>query len=105
MAKKDKAEKAEKTKEAATSEKKAKPTPPPQPPKPKYGVPELAEALGVKASSVRVRLRNAGIEKSGKLYGWDSKSEMMEVVAKLKASGRKAKAEDAGDDEEDEDEE
>jgi CO/xanthine dehydrogenase Mo-binding subunit len=90
MGKKDKTEaKPEKT----------KPTPPPQPPKPKYGVPELAEALGVKPSSVRVRLRNAGIEKSGKLYGWDSKAEMQEVINKLNAS-KKAKAKDEEDDEE-----
>lgn len=89
--------KAEKTK-TSDGEKK-KPTPPPQPPKPKYGVPELAEAMGIKASSVRVRLRSAGVEKSGKLYGWDSKSEMAEVITKLKASGRKK----GGDDDAEED--
>lgn len=97
MSKKDKTEK----KTEAPAEKK-KPTPPPQPPKPKYGVPELAEALGVKPSSVRVRLRNAGIEKTGKLYGWDSKAEMQEVVNKLKTS-KKAKESDGEEDgEEDE---
>lgn len=98
MAKKDKAEKAAKNDKAEAK----KQTPPPQPPKPKYGVPELAEVLGVKPSSVRVRLRNAGIEKSGKLYGWDSKTEMMEVANKLKATARKAKEEDAEDEEEEE---
>lgn len=77
---------------AAPAAEKAKPTPPPQPPKPKYGVPELAEVMQVKASSVRVRLRSASIPKAGKLYGWDTKTEMMDVVAQLKAnSGRKAK--------------
>lgn len=99
MAKKEKSEAKSEKAEAK------KPTPPPQPPKPKYGVPELAEALGVKASSVRVRLRKAKIEKNGKLYGWDSKTEMMEVVAKLKEAGRKAKAEKKGDDGDDDDEE
>jgi len=91
----------------AAKTEKAKPTPPPQPPKPKFGVPELAEVMGVKPSSVRVRLRNAGIEKSGKLYGWDTKTAMMEVVAKLKETS-KAKAKngkaDAEDDEEEEEE-
>lgn len=89
------------TTDAKPTEKK-KPTPPPQPPKPKYGVPELAAALGVKASSIRVRLRNAKIEKNGKLYGWDSKAEMQEVINKLKATKDKSKkAEEAeGDDEE-----
>lgn len=96
MAKNDK--KAEKAK----PEKKA----PPQPPKPKYGVPELAEALGVKPSSVRVRLRNAGIEKTGKLYGWDSKAEMQAVIDKLNSAKvkSKAKSKDAEDDSDDEDE-
>jgi SNF2 family DNA or RNA helicase len=100
MAKKDKANAASDKKPAE----KAKPTPPPQPPKPKYGVPELAEAMGVKTSSVRVKLRAAGIEKSGKLYGWDSKAEMQEVITKLKATGGRKKANaDEGDDEEEED--
>lgn len=102
MAKPEKAPKAEKTEKKD----KQKPTPPPQPPKPKYGVPELAEALGVKASSVRVRLRNAKIEKNGKLYGWDSKAEMQEVITKLNAA-KKAKAKDDDEEEasDDEDEE
>lgn len=103
MGKKDKDKKADAKTETKTEEKK-KPTPPPQPEKPKYGVPELAEALGVKPSSVRVRLRNAGIEKSGKLYGWDTKAAMQEVIEKLKAKS-KAKADDDGDDDEEEEEE
>lgn len=104
---------------APTKEKKA-PTPP-KIERPKYGVPELAEALGIKPASVRVQLRNAEIEKSGKLYGWDSKSEMQEVINRLKAakpekakaapkkSKKAAEPADDGDDEveaeEDEDEE
>ena len=109
MAKKDKAAKAEPEKTEAAPKEKAKPTPPPQPPKPKYGVPELAEALGTKAASVRVRLRNAGVPKSGKLYGWDTKAAMQEVIDKLnasksKAKAKKAEAEDDDDEEDDEDE-
>lgn len=96
----------EQKKEAAKTEakpEKAKQAPPPQPPKPKYGVPELAEALGVKTSSVRVKLRALKIEKSGKLYGWETKSEMQEVINKIKAAGtRKASAKKGADEDEDE---
>lgn len=80
----------------APAEKK-KPTPPPQPPKPNFGVPELAAALGVKGTSVRVRLRAAGIPKSGKVYGWDTKEEMQAVIDKLQAASKsKAKKEGEG---------
>lgn len=98
-------DKSEKNKEKAKDEggEKKKPTPPPQPPKPKYGVTELAEALKVKPTSVRVRLRNAGIEKNGKVYGWETKAEMQAVIDKLKASSGRKKGDD-GDDEEEEDE-
>ena len=78
---------------------KAKPTPP-QVEKPKYGVPELADLLGVKATSLRVRLRNAEIPKKGKVYGWDTKAAMQEVADKLKESARKAKPKAAAAEEE-----
>lgn len=52
----------------------------------KYGVEELAEELGIKPASVRVQLRNKGIEKAGKQYGWNSKSELKEVIDQLKAA-------------------
>ena len=58
----------------------------------KYGVSDLAEKLGIEPASARVRLRNAGIEKAGKSYGWNSKSDLQEVVDQLKAEP-KAKAE------------
>lgn len=74
-----------------TKTEKTKPTPPPVE-RPKYGVPELAEAMGVKATSLRVRLRSASIPKKGKVYGWDTKAEMQAVADKLKASGRKPAA-------------
>ena len=76
--------------------------------RPKYGVPQLAEALGTKAASVRVRLRNLNIEKNGKTYGWNTKAEMQAVIDQLKkkASEKPAKADDDGEDtESDEDEE
>ena len=50
-----------------------------------FGVEDLAEELGIKPASVRVQLRNKGIEKAGKAYGWDTKKELKEVIAQLKA--------------------
>lgn len=83
MAKKNKAEKVEK--EEATQEF-------------KYGVQDIADELGIKPASVRVQLRNKGIEKAGKAYGWNTKSELKEVISQLKASTA------ADEDDEDEDE-
>lgn len=85
-----------------------KKTAPPQPPKPKYGVPELATALEMEPTSVRVKLRQLGIPKNGKVYGWDTKDAMGEVIAKIKASkksgGKPAKPEKSDEDEDDGDE-
>lgn len=78
---------------------------PPQPPKPKYGVPELATALEMEATSVRVKLRQLGIPKNGKVYGWDTKDAMGEVIKKIQASkksgGKAAKPEKPDEDEDD----
>lgn len=60
----------------------------------KYGVKDIAEELGIKETSVRVQLRNKGIEKSGKSYGWNSKSELKEVIAALKTSTKDEDDED-----------
>jgi hypothetical protein len=60
----------------------------------KYGVKDLAEELGIKETSVRVQLRNKGIEKAGKSYGWNSKAELKEVVAQLKTSSKDEDDED-----------
>ena len=72
---------------------------------PKYGIAELAEAMGVEPASARVKLRAAGIEKNGGRYGWDTKAELQEVVSKLgKGAAKKAKkAKDEDEDDEDED--
>lgn len=53
-----------------------------------YGVPELAEALGIQPASVRVALRNAEVEKAGKTYGWKNQKDFQAVVKQLKASGK-----------------
>lgn len=55
----------------------------------KYGVDDVADALGIKPASARVQLRNNNIEKAGKSYGWNSKSEVEEVVKKLKGDAPK----------------
>lgn len=61
----------------------------------KFGVQDIADELGIKPASVRVQLRNKGIEKAGKSYGWNTKSELKEVISQLKTST-------AADDDEDE---
>lgn len=64
----------------------------------KYGVSDIAEKMGIDASAVRVKLRNAGIEKSGKSYGWNTKTDLNEAIdeittaKKVKAEAKPAKA-------------
>lgn len=67
----------------------------------KYGVKDIAEEMGIKETSVRVQLRNKGIEKSGKSYGWNTKAELKEVIGQLSAGSKKA-SNDEDDDDEDE---
>lgn len=56
----------------------------------KYGVTDLADAMGIEPASVRVALRNKGIEKAGAAYGWNTKAERDEVIAKLQAKSERA---------------
>lgn len=76
MAKKEKEAKASKKDKAETKA---------AAPEFKYGVADLADKLGIKEASVRVQLRNKGIEKAGKSYGWNTKAELEEVIDELKA--------------------
>lgn len=71
----------DKTKDKPTKEAKAEKAAAPEF---KFGVSDIAEKLGIKEASVRVQLRNKGIEKAGKSYGWDSKSDLNEVIDQLK---------------------
>jgi hypothetical protein len=48
-----------------------------------YNVETLAKALDLAPASVRVKLRNAGIEKAGKMYGWETKREYEKVLDEL----------------------
>ena len=63
----------------------------------KYGVSDLADKLGIEAATVRVRLRNANVAKAGKSYGWNTKSDLEDVIAEIQAEkpAKKAKADKA----------
>jgi hypothetical protein len=52
-----------------------------------FGVEDIAEELGIKPASVRVQLRNKGIDKAGKSYGWNKKSELKEVIDQIRSNG------------------
>lgn len=55
-----------------------------------FGVTELAEELGIEPASARVKLRNAGIEKDGAVYGWRNRKAFMEVVRELQGDAKKS---------------
>lgn len=57
----------------------------------KFGVQDIADELDIKPASVRVQLRNKGIEKAGKSYGWNSKAELKEVIDQLRSGGDEEK--------------
>lgn len=57
----------------------------------KYGVSDVGKSLNIKDASVRVQLRNHGVKKAGKSYGWNTKDELDAVIAKLKAPKKDAK--------------
>lgn len=65
--------------------------------KPNYGVPELAEALGLEPASVRVKLRKSTFEKKGRAWGWNTKKDFDEVVKAMKAEAKAAAADDEAD--------
>lgn len=50
----------------------------------KYGVADVAKALGVKDASARVQLRNHKVKKAGKSYGWNTKDELQAVIDKIR---------------------
>lgn len=52
---------------------------------PKYGIQDLAKMLDLKEASVRVKLRNSNVAKSGKSYGWNSKADLEAVAKQLSA--------------------
>jgi hypothetical protein len=52
----------------------------------KYGIEDFAKMIGVLPSTARLKLRNAGIKKTGRSYTWPSKG-AMEVTAEKLAKG------------------
>lgn len=54
----------------------------------KYDVASLAKELGIKEASARIRLRNGGIPKAGRQYGWDTDKAFKEVVSLLKKTDK-----------------
>lgn len=84
--------KSEPTEAAEATTKKAKDSAEKEPKAPefKYGVKDLAELLGIDGASVRVKLRNKGIEKAGRSYGWNTKTDLEAVVKQLQAKKEKA---------------
>lgn len=57
---------------------------------PKFGVADLVEASGLQPASVRVALRELGVEKNfGNKYGWNTKKDFDEVVKGLKERSAK----------------
>ena len=56
----------------------------------KFGVDDLATALGIKPASARVRLRNANVAKAGKSYGWNSQKDLDSVAKQLKTEKKAA---------------
>lgn len=78
---KDKGKKDKGSEKEAKAEKEAKP-------EFKFGVEDIAEKLDIKPASVRVQLRNKGIEKAGKSYGWNSKADLDEVIDQLKKADK-----------------
>lgn len=52
---------------------------------PKYGIQDLAKMLDLKEASVRVKLRNSNVAKSGKSYGWNNKADLEAVAKQLSA--------------------
>jgi len=51
----------------------------------KLGVAALAKSLGLKEGTVRIKLREAKVKRTGRSYAWSSPSEVEAVAKKLVA--------------------
>lgn len=63
----------------------------------KYGVADVAKALGVKEASARVQLRAKKVKKAGKSYGWNDKDDLAAVIEKIRPAKEDKKAAKKGD--------
>lgn len=71
--------------------KKEAPVPESEKTKMKYGVPELAEMVGLTAASVRVGLRAMEVDKAeNSRYGWNTKAEMEKLAKAFKERAARA---------------
>jgi len=48
-----------------------------------YGVDYLADKTGLLPATIRRHLRDQGVAKDGKVYGWSKKSEVDAIVKKI----------------------
>lgn len=49
------------------------------------GVADLAKLTKLEAATVRVKLRDAKVKKTGKSYGWKTQAELKKVAAQITA--------------------
>lgn len=50
-----------------------------------FGVPELAKEMGIEAGTIRLKLRETGVKKSGKSYDFGSADGLKKMAKKLAA--------------------
>lgn len=58
----------------------------------KFTVQDLADKLGIEPASARIKLRNEGIAKAGRSYGWNTQKDFDAVVKQLSAKPDKKAA-------------
>lgn len=77
------------TKEATKTKKTAKKNNLPKVEAPEFGIAALAKAMGIEERSVRVKLRNAEIERDGKFYDFKNKEGVAKMAKKLSPAAKK----------------
>ena len=56
----------------------------------KFTANDIAERLSLEPHQVRMKLRQAGIEKVDGAYGWNTEKELKDVIAAINGKGTKA---------------
>lgn len=59
---------------------------------PGLGIADLGKKMGLAPRRVRQLLRKAEIERTGRLYSWETEADLDEVIAKIEASKAKPEA-------------
>lgn len=78
------------SKKAAVAKKPTKRAPP-QIERPEFGIEALADAMGLDNRTVRIKLRNAKVEKDGKFYNFNNASGVKAMAKQLEAAAAPAK--------------